>query len=194
MKEQSQHKPSMDYAKNIYEVASRMPKDFVALEIGSAWGFSCLAILEAGAKNILCVDPNTQAQAKNEAEANGYGTKCQWTVCRSDKFWEENPPHLKQSQDFSKASSRGVTYDLIYIDGSHLYRDVKPDLYEAWKRLDSHGLLMIDDFDHKKNQSVDTDGKSVEYGVSLACWEFWRDHVSEVSDVGIQGRVLWFKK
>lgn len=176
MKHESNHAPSMQYAKDIYKVAKRL-KDFTALEIGGAWGFSTLAILEAGAKSLLTVDPNQLIEAKKESEANGY-TNHQWTACRSDKFWLEE---------------RDVKFDLIYVDGSHLYRDVKPDLYEAWERLNPKGLLLVDDWDHKHNQSVDIDGESVKYGVSLACWEFWRDH-KDVKKVGIEGRVLWFKK
>ena len=178
MKEQSSHAPSMQYAKDIHAVASRMPKDFTALEIGSAWGFSALAILEAGAKNLLCVDPNIMAKAKSEADANGYGDKCQWTVCRSDKFWEENPT---------------VHYDLIYIDGSHLYPDVSNDLSQAIKRLNAKGLILIDDFRHKKNRLNDPANGYSEYGVSLACWEFYGDHYNQIKGIGIKGQVLWFK-
>lgn len=177
MKSQSTHEPSMEYAKDIYKVASTLPKGFTALEIGMAWGFSTLAILEAGAKLLLSVDPNVLALGHEEAVANGY-TNHIWTCCRSELYWYEND---------SK-------FDLIYVDGSHLYYDVKSDLWKAWERLNPNGLLMIDDWDHKNNQKVDTDGKSVEYGVSLASFQFWQDHVDEVKSVGIERRVLWFKK
>lgn len=173
MKSQSTHEPSMQYAKDIYKVASGL-NNFVAMEVGAAWGFSTLAILEAGAKSLLSVDPNLNAQGHNEAEANGYENHV-WTSCRSEVYWNENQ----------------AKYDLIYIDGSHLYDDVKNDLYQAWERLNSNGLLMVDDWDHKKNILNDPDNGFAEYGVSLACWEFWRDNPSEA---GIEGRVLWFKK
>ena len=176
MESQSKHAPSMDYAKDIYKVASTM-KDFNALEIGGAWGFSTLAILEAGAKTLLTVDPNVLIEAPNEAKVNGY-TNYAWSCIRSDKFWQENT---------SK-------FELIYIDGSHLYDDVRNDLYEAWKVLADGGLLMIDDWEHKNNIIADSTNGFSEYGVSLACWEFWRDHYSEVKNIGIEGRVLWLKK
>lgn len=174
MREQSTHQPSMDYAVNIYDVASKLD-NFTALEVGAAWGFSTLAILEAGAKHLTSVDPNLQIEAPKEVEANGYKEKYAWWNGRSDKFWSEN---------------RSSKFDLIYIDGSHLYDDVKNDLYEAWKRLKPGGLLLCDDWDHKHNITVE-DGRAM-YGVSLACWEFLRDH--KVSDMGIEGRVLWFEK
>lgn len=176
MQKQSEHLPSMNYAKDIYVTASIMPKGFKALEIGMAWGFSTLALLEAGAGHLTSVDPNTLAMGASEAQANGYSSHV-WTCQRSEQFWNEN-------QD--------VKFDLIYVDGSHLYVDVVNDLYEAWKRLKSPGLLMIDDWEHKKN--IKAEGDTSEYGVSLACFEFWRDHQKEIKDVDIQGRVLWFAK
>ena len=176
MKKEFNHKPSMEYAKDIHRVASLMPKNFTALEIGGAWGFSTLAILEAGAKHLTTVDPNVMAEAENEAKASGY-TNHAWTCQRSDNFFDEN---------------KDVKFDLIYVDGSHLYRDVVNDLYEAWKRLNSPGMLLIDDWEHKKN--IKAEGDISEYGVSLACFEFWRDHHNEINAVDIDGRVLWFSK
>jgi predicted O-methyltransferase YrrM len=174
MKKESNHAPSMRYAENIYKVASRL-NNFTALEIGAAWGFSALAILEAGAKSLMSVDPNVMAEASNEAKVNGYGDKHIWNCVHSRIYWEEND----------------ATYDLIYVDGSHIYNEVSNDLYKAWEYLNPGGLLLIDDWDHKKNVQAEND--TSEYGVSLACWEFWRDH-SDVKDVGIEGRVLWFRK
>lgn len=172
MQSQSTHLPSMMYAKDIYKVASRL-KNFTALEVGMAWGFSTLAILEAGAKHLTSIDPNVLAEGKKESEANGYQNHV-WTVQKSETFWQENT----------------TTYDLIYVDGSHLYDDVKNDLYQAWERLNNGGLLLADDWDHKNN--IKSENNTTEYGVSLACFEFWRDH--KVKNAGIEGRVLWFQK
>lgn len=178
MKEQSAHEPSMRYAEDIYWVCKNyVAKGFDALEIGAAWGFSTLAILEAGAGSLMSVDNNTLAEGANEAKANGYGDKHVWNVCRSEQYWQENPT---------------AKFDVIYVDGSHLYKDVKLDLYEAWKRLNQFGLLMVDDWDHPKNIKAEND--TSEYGVSLAVLEFWRDHVDEVMQADIKGRVLWFVK
>lgn len=175
MKTQASHKPSMDYAKDIHRVASRLPEGFTALEIGGAWGFSTLAILGAGAKSLETVDPNVLAECKNESEANGY-TNHIWNVLKSQDYWQPN----------------NTKVDLIYVDGSHLYDDVKNDLYKAWEQLKPGGLLMADDWDHINNIKVDVNSSFSIYGVALACWEFWRDH--PVKDAGIDGRVLWFQK
>lgn len=176
MEHESHHEPSMQYAKDIYEVASRLPKDFTAVEIGGAWGFSTLAILEAGAKSLETVDNNVSAQCKNESEASGY-TNHVWNVMKSQDYWK--PGNTK--------------VDFIYVDGSHLYDDVKNDLYQAWEQLKPDGVLGVDDWEHPNNIKTDVDSKSSIYVVSLACWKFWKDH-PEVKEVGITGRVLWFKK
>lgn len=175
MEAESHHKPSMQYAKDIYAVASRL-KDFTALEIGAAWGFSTLAILEAGAKHLTSVDDNLLIKAPSEVEVNGYTDKWEWNCVKSWKYWAENQ----------------TKFDLVYVDGSHLYDDVSNDLEQAWQRLSKGGLMLADDWDHRNNIKVE--GDTTEYGVSLACWEFWRDHASEIKRVGIEGRVLWFEK
>lgn len=164
MLKESHHAGSMQYAKDIHKVALRK-KDGIALEIGAAWGISTLAILEAGVKHLTSVDNNIMAQGQNEAEANGYKNHA-WSCIRSDQFWKENT----------------AKFDLIYVDGSHDYEDVRNDLYKAWEALEPDGLLLVDDWDHRFNLT--------DYGVSLACWEFFRDHPCEI---GIEGRVLWFK-
>lgn len=176
MKVQSDHIPSMEYAKDIYTVvrSNLGGETFNALEIGAAWGFSTLAILEAGANHLTSIDPDPGIKAIEEVEANGYKDKWEWNCCRSNQYWSENQ----------------TKFDLIYIDGSHLYVDVVKDLYEAYKRLNKYGLILLDDWDHKKN--IQSENDTTEYGVSLAAWEFWRDHPSLLA--GIQGRVLWFER
>jgi hypothetical protein len=75
----------------------------------------------------MSVDNNVLAEGANEAVANGYADKHTWNVCR-----------------VSSSGSRILTHDLTsYISTAHtLYKDVKNDLYEGWKRLKQMGLLI----------------------------------------------------
>lgn len=176
MRKQRQHKPTMDYAQDIYEIVKELlPPGFTALEVGGAWGVSALAILEAGARHLETLDPDPEAKARSEAVANGYGDKHAMNYVRSGQYWKENK----------------TKFDLIYIDGSHNYEDVKVDLYEAWQRLNTGGYLMADDWDHPNNVKVNDDKTEADYGVSLACWEFFRDNPCPI---GTHGNVLWFMK
>ena len=173
----SQNDTDFAYAKNIYDAIKNHDLNrFNALEIGGAWGLSTLAILEAGAKLLLTVDNNQNIEAHREAIANGYEENHTWSCVRSEQFWIEN-------------DDQEPRFDVIYIDGSHLYIDVVNDLYQGWKYLKPGGIMMADDWDHKKN--IQSENNTVEYGVSLACWEFIRDHKC---DIEIEGRILIFKK
>lgn len=178
MKSQAEHQPSHDYARDIYNAVKEFNRgNFAALEVGGAWGLSTLAILEAGAKHLTTVDPNLNCKCSEEAIVNGYKDKHSWTVCRSDQFWAEN---------------KDGDYDLVYIDGSHIYKDVKNDLAEGWKRLKKGGVMLIDDWDHKFNIKVVDVMDTPEYGVSYACCEFLSKN--KVDDIQVRGRVLVFKK
>ncbi len=152
VKEQMKHESTREYASDIYHIVKGY-KYTNALEIGAAWGISALAILHAQPSGLLMsVDSSTRIRAPEEVKNAGLQDRYSYSIERSDEFWDRN----KQ------------TYDLIYIDGSHLYKDVKNDLYKAWDCLESRGLLLLDDYTHKYNVEQD-------YGVSLAVCEFLYD-------------------
>lgn len=175
MRKNMEHEPSRTYAEDIYKLAGTYHfKD--ALEIGCAWGFSTLSILLGNPNcKLLSVDPNPKTNAPTEVIANKLVDRWSFYEGRSEDFWEEN------TQKF----------DFIYIDGSHLYDDVRNDLYKAWQVLNPRGVILIDDWDHKKN--INVEGNTTEYGVSLACWEFWRDHLETVKKASMNGRILYFE-
>lgn len=104
MREQNLHEPTRSYAQEIFEVVRERPHS-QALEIGSAWGVSALAILMGTEAHLTAVDPDSTNHATSEVVANGYEDRFSFNLMRSDEFWPKN----KQ------------VFDLIYIDGSHLY-------------------------------------------------------------------------
>jgi len=57
IKKQNQHEPTRSYAEEIYKIVQKFPYEY-ALEIGSAWGVSALAILTAGDGHLLSIDPD----------------------------------------------------------------------------------------------------------------------------------------
>lgn len=152
MKEQMEHEPTRSYAEEIHNIAKEYPYKN-ALEIGAAWGVSALAILEAGDGKLLSVDKDEMARGPREVKAVGYPERWAYSNESSDHFWERNQQK----------------FDLIYVDGSHLYKDVRNDLFEAWKALEPNGLLIGDDMCHPANITG-------EYGVSIAAWEFIKEH------------------
>lgn len=160
MAEQMQHEPTRSYGEEIYNLVKKFPYK-QALEIGSTWGVSTMAILTAGEGNLLSVDPipknHADMHATEETQVNGFTNRWDYFEGRSSAFWQQNI--IKD-------------YDLIYIDGSHLYEDFRNDIFEAWKVLRDGGLLICDDITHKANRTG-------EYGISLAAWEFVKEHKIE---------------
>lgn len=154
-KEQNQHVPTLEYAQEIHSVVSgtRYKK---ALEIGCIWGVSTVTILLSGGGTLVSVDPipqtNPTMHAYTEVRFNELQDRWSSFEGRSEKFWEQNKDK----------------FDLIYIDGSHNYNDVKLDLNAAWVCLQKGGLLLTDDYLHDHNHDSD-------YGVSLAVLELMHD-------------------
>lgn len=174
-KEQNLHEPTRSYGEEIYEIV----KDFKyenALEIGSAWGVSAMAILMAGQGKLTSVDVDINNHAISEVKANGL----------EQRFIS----HIQDSKDFWKQNRQ--TFDLIFVDGDHRYEGVRHDMFEAWKVLDNNGLIIFDDICHKSNRSVDLNGKFSEYGVSLAAWEFIKEH--NITKIHTTTRLLYIFK
>lgn len=160
--EQNNHGPTLEYAQEIYGIVEETGYT-KALEIGCVWAVSTLSILLAQDNGtLLSVDPipqtNPSMHAMTEVRFNELQDRWDYFTGRSEAFWQQNK---------SK-------FDLIYIDGSHDYKDVKLDLMAAWICLDKGGLMLTDDYIHKHNADGD-------YGVSLAVLEFMqsKDKVPE---------------
>ena len=52
----------------------------------------------------------------------------------------------QSDQFFLKNIDEGNIYDLIYIDGSHYYKDVISDAKSSWSMLKKGGIIIFDDF------------------------------------------------
>lgn len=176
-KEMNAHKPTLEYGREIFELVKSVKPDYQnALEIGSAWGVSALAILMAGKGHLTSVDKDDQAKAPIEVEANNLLERFTFRLMPSDWFFAQN----------------SKTFDLIYVDGSHLYDNAKPDFFNAWDALEAGGLFVCDDFTHPANIRVDDNGKFSEYGVSLALWELVKE--KRITAIGTTTRLFWTVK
>lgn len=112
------------------------------LEIGLAYGVSALTILSTLRENAdgeyhhSAIDPYQSRQWKGSSlrviEEEGFRSNF--------TFFEEVSalviPHLVE---------RGKQFDLIYIDGSHLFEDVFIDFYYSTSLLATRGILAFDD-------------------------------------------------
>jgi Methyltransferase domain len=111
-----------------------------ALEVGSFEGRSALWFLEnvltGPGSTITCVDifgtPVVEARFNRNIAASGVSNKVTKLKARSDEA-------LKQFKPGS--------FDFIYIDGSHVAKDVLVDAVLGWELLKPGGVLIFDDYE-----------------------------------------------
>lgn len=173
MREQNQHGPTLEYAQEINAVVEE--HGFTkALEIGCIWGVSTLSILLAQDNGILLsVDPipqtNPTMHALVEVRYNELIDRWSSFTGKSEVFWEQNKDK----------------FDLIYIDGSHDYKEAHLDLFAGWVCLKKGGILLADDYLHPHNHDND-------YGVSLAVLELMQ--AKQIKPFHMGKHVIGFEK
>jgi predicted O-methyltransferase YrrM len=108
------------------------------LEVGSANGFSAVAMGTAGAEVIIAVDPHTWVPGSGPVMANNlsaYGLAGNVQIFYDTFF--------RQALVFR---STGAKFSLIFIDGDHSYHAIRHDVEQALELLDEHGTLAIHDY------------------------------------------------
>lgn len=124
---------TLDETAKLQELA----KDGDVLEIGSAYGYSTVA-LALVARSVVAVDPHIAHGSRQTLEANltayGVGNK------------------VDVYQDFSQATLRAfaqtdLRFDLVWIDGDHTAEVVEHDVSWAIKLLKPGGVLACHDYD-----------------------------------------------
>lgn len=117
----------------------RLAKDAEVLEIGSAYGYSAVAMALAGGR-IVAVDPHVQMASYDEMCANlgFYGVADRADIRRSDS--RAILPQLFET---------GTRFDLVWIDGDHAADMVAHDVAWARKLLRETGTLACHDYDEE---------------------------------------------
>lgn len=124
--------------KNIYKI----------LEIGSYEGSSSVCfsdhLLNHPDSTLTCVDPFLEDDTTTRIEDGNFTKKLFLdNICKSKNGHKVT---LKQmySSDFYKQNDK--TYNLIYIDGSHLVPDIQVDFVNCVKILEKGGVMWMDDY------------------------------------------------
>jgi hypothetical protein len=117
-------------------------KEIKYLEIGSFEGRSAVFVGELNnVKEMTCVDT-----FKGSDEHNNINFDLVYKNC------SENLKKLNKSYNLIKDTSHNFfqrnnkKFNVIYIDGSHFYDDVKKDFINSINCLDDGGILICDDF------------------------------------------------
>jgi predicted O-methyltransferase YrrM len=113
----------------------RLAADADVLEIGSAFGYSAVAMALAGGR-VLAVDPHQQLASYETMLANlgFYNVADRVTIRRGDS-----------RAVFPELVGAGLTFDLVWIDGDHAAEMVTHDVGWAVKLLRPGGTLACHD-------------------------------------------------
>jgi predicted O-methyltransferase YrrM len=131
---------------NIYINKYKKNDELNILEIGLAYGTSCLIIINQilkykYEKNYDIVDPNQTLQWKNIGTTN---------INNFLKFMDKKLNYnLHQESSTTVFNKLNKKYDISFIDGSHDEKIVILDIINSDQVLKPNGLIIIDDVLHK---------------------------------------------
>ncbi len=137
----------------LMEVKRLIPKDNLCCELGVFDGTFSMEILNILSPERLClIDPfevNDETYGDEMSITTAYSTENELTLVMNKFVKEINNRQVvidrRYSYDAVKSYSDGVL-DFVYIDASHLYKDVKKDLTEWLPKLKNNGLICGHDY------------------------------------------------
>lgn len=139
------------------QLIPHLPKGHAFLEIGSFEGRSTVWIIENMMEDTLfidCIDTWEGGEEHTEEQMSGVEARFDAnTELAMRKFADENGARrwvtkFKGTSTFMLAQllDEGRGYSFIYIDGSHVAKDVMTDACMAWPLLKKGGILVFDDY------------------------------------------------
>lgn len=122
------------------------------LEIGSFEGRSAVWITEnmmQDGDELYCVDTWEGGEEHGEEDMVGVEGRFRHNLLTLHKQFPARRVFQCSStstQRLAKSISQHNSYDFIYIDGSHIAKDVLADACMAWQVLKPKGLIVFDDY------------------------------------------------
>jgi predicted O-methyltransferase YrrM len=133
-----------------------LPERRAFLEIGSFEGRSAVWIAENMAQDgshIDCIDTWGGGEEHSEEDMAAVEARFDNNVCISNGYYGGGRliSKYKETSTYALANriietAGGHLYDFIYIDGSHVAKDVLTDACMAWPLLKPKGLMVFDDY------------------------------------------------
>lgn len=194
---------------NLIKYYSSIKKDVKLLEIGSFLGSSIYAFAQSVQKyldsiTIYSVDPLKNfvenSKEKGEGQVDTISELCSYDYAYNiflhnvdlieKKFNKVKIIHLRNYSNEILPILNNEFFDIVYIDGSHIYKQVLFDIQESKRLVKNNGIICGDDLEIcyrqcdsnylKKNLSKDyvQDPKTKKYyhpGVTLAVYEQFRE-------------------
>jgi predicted O-methyltransferase YrrM len=129
-----------------------LPERKKFLEIGSFEGRSTVWIMEnmmTDGDHLICVDTWEGGEEHSAEDLGSVEARFEHNMkVAQGKHPERNFETIKDFSYGALASLAGSSYDFdfIYIDGSHIAKDVLTDACMAWPLLKPKGLMVFDDY------------------------------------------------
>lgn len=143
------------------------------LEVGTGWGVSASAFLTAKKNTHLTTVDKISVLPEFDMRME---------IINVDK--SRITREIGKSEDIlRKLKRKHKEYDLVFIDGSHKYKDVISDARLSWDLLRVGGTMIFDDYCHDHNY----DGN---YGVNKAVRDFCREKDYQIMLVNLQANGL----
>lgn len=138
------------------EIKTKLPKNPVCAEIGVYRGdFSKMIQDELDPVHITLIDPYEVNQAKKYSDglATAYSTDKDYSIA-VNKTKKKGCLFIQDySYNVVKSAINGA-FDFIYLDGSHLYKDVKQDLNDWFPKLKPTGIIGGHDYGNELFKGV----------------------------------------
>lgn len=127
---------------NLFETYKLNKKSLNVLEIGSFEGNSSLFLLRNLKKiKLTCVDTFTGSDEHKNINFNKIYSNFKYNMSKLNT----NVKIVNNTSSFFFKKNK-QNYDLIYVDGSHSYKDVLQDAFNSFKILKKNGIIIFDDF------------------------------------------------
>ena len=140
------------------ELAALVPANQVIVEIGSYKGKSGCYLAEGARRGlgamVFCIDP--WDLEGNVSGRFGFAALATFEAFAAQVASVKLDSQVTAIPEFSPRAASGwrLPIGLLYIDGSHLYEDVRAD-YRAWAlRVAVGGAMAFDDYDTPRNPGV----------------------------------------
>lgn len=142
-----------DWQRSLGHLAGR--RDLFFLEVGSYEGKSACWLLQHiltdESSRLTCVDVFDQQKSQGVYDTTGLDSASMSSEDRFDHNIQQTGAQYRvvKIKGFSGVILRTLprlAYDFIYIDGSHIARDVLEDAVLAWPLLKIRGLITFDDY------------------------------------------------
>ena len=127
------------------------------LEIGSYKGMSACffsdMLLNENASRLTCVDPFDLSDCNTPVDSTVESIF--FRNIRLSENYDKITVFKEYSDDFFRKNTE--TYNFIYIDGSHVPEQIVCDMTNAYKSLESGGIMWMDDYKGNSNITAAVD-------------------------------------